>query len=224
MSTVKVLCAKCRQTTKHTVIHEVSEFYTPENCPAMQINHAEGTWQIIRCNGCEDVSFREFWTTSEDREGAEQIFPPRSQDSLRPKTFANMPIAIVRIYRETIDAYNVDAVTLCAVGVRVIVEAICADRGIDNGPVELRNGGITRKKDLQGKIEGLREKGFVTVDHSNALHKTRLFGNEAAHELRRPGRDTLKSAIEIVEHTLESMYDLTEKARSLTLLKRTRKP
>lgn len=225
--TVKVLCERCRRATKHTVIHEVSEFYTPENHPGMQIDHADGTWQIIRCNGCDEVSFRTFWTTSEDPEGTEQIFPPRSSNSLQPKTFLNVPFAIVRIYRETVDAYNVDAATLCAVGVRAIVEAICADRGIANGPVEQKRGEktiIIRKTNLEGKVEGLREKGFVTVDHSNALHETRLFGNEAAHELQRPGRETLKSAVEIMEHTLENMYDLTVKARSLRLSKRSRKP
>jgi hypothetical protein len=82
---------------------------------------------------------------------------------------------------------------------------------------------IVRKTNLEGKVEGLREKGFVTVDHSTVLHETRLFGNEAAHELQRPRPETVKSAVEIMEHTLENMYELTVKARSLRLSKRTRK-
>ncbi len=224
---MKVLCKRCRRTTKHTVIHEVRESYTPENHSEMQIDYADATWQIIRCNGCDEVSFREFWTTSEDPEGTEEIYPLRSADSLQPKAFLNVPAEIVRIYRETIDAYNVDAATLCAVGVRAIVEAICADRGIANGPVKQKKGGkevIVRKTNLEGKIEGLREKGFVTVDHATVLHESRLFGNEAAHELERPGRKTLKSAVEMMEHTLENMYELTVKARSLRCLKHTRKP
>jgi len=227
MSTVKVLCKQCKGTTKHAVIHEVRESYTPGNWPGMQIAYANATWQIIRCNGCDEVSFREFWTSSDDPEGTENIYPPRSAESLQPKTFANVPFEIVRIYRETIDAYNIDAATLCALGVRTIVEAICADRGIADGPVEQKGGGktvIVRKTNLQGKIEGLREKGFVTADHATVLHKTRLFGNEAAHELKRPGRQTLKSAVEIMEHTLENMYELTVKARSLGLSRRLRKP
>ncbi len=226
MSTLTALCKKCRGMTKHTVVHELHESYTPENYPEMQIDYANGRWQIIRCNGCSEVSFREFWITSEDPEGSEEIYPPRSADSLRPKTLLNVPWQIVRIYHETINAYNADAATLCAVGVRAIVEAICADRGIANGPVEQMRSGkkvTVRKTNLEGKIEGLREKAFVTVDHAIVLHETRLFGNEAAHELKRPGRDTLKSAVEIMEHTLENMYELTVKARSLRLSKGTRK-
>lgn len=226
MSTVKVLCERCRRTTNHTVVQEVRESYTPENHPEMQIDYAAGTWQIIRCNGCEEVSFRQFWTTSEDPQGVEEIYPPRSADSLQQKTLLNVPFDIVRIYRETVDAFNVDAATLCAVGVRAIVEAICADRGIANGPVKQKRAGktvVVRKTNLEGKIEGLREKGFISVDHAAVLHETRLFGNEAAHELARPNRDTLRSAVEIMEHTLENMYELTVKARSLRLSKRNTK-
>jgi uncharacterized protein DUF4145 len=227
MVMVKVLCDRCRRTTRHAVIHEVRESYTPENDPEMRIDHAAGTWQIIRCNGCDDVSFREFWISSEDPEGAERIFPPRSLDSRQAKTFINVPFGIIRIYREMIDAYNVDAATLCAVGVRAIVEAICRERRIASGPVEQKRGGkavTVRRTNLEGKVEGLREMGFVTADHANALHETRLFGNEAAHELQRPGREVLKSAVEIIEHTLENMYELTAKARSLGLSKQVRKP
>ena len=32
----------------------------------MQIDHAEGTCEIIQCVGCETVSFRELWLTNED--------------------------------------------------------------------------------------------------------------------------------------------------------------
>jgi hypothetical protein len=227
MAIVKVLCGRCRQTTRHTVIHEVCESFTPENSPEMQIEYASATWQMIRCNGCDEISFREYWRTSEDPEGTEQVYPPRRGDSLQPKTFLNVPAEIVRIYRETIDAYNVDAATLCAVGVRAIVEAICADRGIVNGPVKQKRGAktvIIHKTNLEGKIEGLREKGFVTVNHSTVLHETRLFGNEAAHEMRRPDREALQSAVEIIEHTLENMFELPVKARSLRPSKRLRKP
>ena len=174
-----------------------------------------------------EVSFREFWITSEDPERTEQIYPPRSADSLQAKTISCVPHDIMRIYRETIDAFNVDAVTLCAGGVRTVVEAICADREIADGPLQRKKGGKTvtvRRKNLEGKIEGLREKGFVTVDHANVLHETRLFGNEAVHELERPARETLKSAVEIMEHTLENMYELSMKARSLRLSSRKRKP
>jgi hypothetical protein len=40
-------------------------------------------------------------------------------------------------------------------------------------------------------------------------------GNDAIHELSRPSEDDLHVAIEIVEHTLESLYEIPEKAEAL---------
>lgn len=68
---------------------------------------------------------------------------------------------------------------------------------------------------VSAKIEGLKEKELVTSDHAVVLHETRLFGNEAVHELRQPQRQELRTAIEIAEHTLENIYEIATKARAL---------
>ena len=62
---------------------------------------------------------------------------------------------------------------------------------------------------------GFRKKGLLTHPSAQALHEHRYLGNTAVHELARPSAEELKSAIEIVEHVLEQLYELPEKAEEL---------
>jgi hypothetical protein len=125
-----------------------------------------------------------------------------------------------RIYRETIEAYNNELYTLTAGGLRAIVEAICIDKAIADGPVEEKDkatGGtkIVRRNNLQGKIFGMAEKGFLTQKQAEVLHEHRFMGNEALHDLEMPDPDNLKLAIDIIEHTLVTIYELEHRAAAL---------
>lgn len=74
---------------------------------------------------------------------------------------------------------------------------------------------IVRRDDLEGRISGLQEKGLLTHSSAQTLQEHRYLGNSAVHELARPCADELKLAIEIVEHVLEHLYELPEKAEEL---------
>ncbi len=51
------------------------------------------------------------------------------------------PEILDRLYRETIDAFNNSSFLFCAGGLRALVEGICADRGVTDGPkVNLETG------------------------------------------------------------------------------------
>ncbi len=47
---------------------------------------------------------------------------------------------------------------------------------------------------------------------SDILHQFRYMGNEALHELATPSQEELKLAIQIVEHILESIFEIPNKA------------
>lgn len=64
------------------------------------------------------------------------------------------------------------------------------------------------KSNLEGKINGLAQKKFLTAQNAEALHEHRFLGNDALHELTQPSSEELKLAIEIVEHTFKSVFDL----------------
>ena len=183
-------------------------------------------YQVIQCGGCESISFRHTSWFSEDADPmsgesgeTERLYPKRGLETLPTKPYYNVPSNLRRIYSELIDCFNNDSPTLCAAGLRAIVEGICAERGVVDGPVEqtLKDGSkkIVRKDDLRGRISGLQEKGLLTQTSSDTLHEHRYLGNDAVHQLARPSTDELRLAIEIVEHTLEQLYELPEKAEEL---------
>jgi hypothetical protein len=110
---------------------------------------------------------------------------------------------------------------LCAAGLRASIEGLCAANGVSDGPVEVQKADgtteIKRKSNLEGKISGLSEKGLLTNKSAELLHEHRYIGNDAVHELSRPSDADLKTAIEIVEHMFESLYEIPEKAEALKI-------
>jgi hypothetical protein len=218
---MKALCVQCKVETNHIVLREITRFSGDEEF------WTEGKWQIIECKGCEGISFREVWKCSEDIDPSTSVtlYPFRSFYSLTRKSFINVPDKIKSIYNEVIDAFNRGLLVLCSGGIRAVIDGICLTEGIHGGPVEMKKHGeiiIQRKKDLQGKIGGLYEKKLLTKQHAEVLHEHRLLGNEALHSLNPPTRKELKIAIEIIEHTLVNIYELSEKRSDLRYIKQKR--
>jgi len=163
----------------------------------------------------------------DDDGSIERVYPLRNNDAINARPFHNVPPKLRRIYSELVDCLNNDSPTLCAAGLRALVEGICAQQGITDGPVQARaKGGGTqtlRKDNLEGRISGLQEKGLLTQTSAQTLHEHRYLGNSAVHELARPATDELKLAVEIVEHALEQLYELPEKAAELQAIARRKK-
>jgi hypothetical protein len=153
------------------------------------------------------------------------LFPVRSKDKLAAKDFFNAPPNLRRIYRETIDSFNAECYTICAGGLRAIVEGICAANGVTNGPVEKEIKGkieIRQSKQLDGKISGLREKDILTKKKAELLHSHRYLGNDALHQLQMPSVDELRLGIEILEHVLIELYEIQDKAKEMEWRRRQR--
>ena len=237
-STVRVHCIKCQGETKHLVIQDVeasgSECIGTWEDGNLELHHDfidwDDSYQIVQCQGCETISFRHLHWFSEDgnpefrEEGTtERLYPQRSKRTMATAEFLNVPMELRRIYRETIDAFNYELLTLCAGGLRTLVEGICAHHGVKDGQVEkkIKDGivKLERKTNLEGKIAGLHEKGILTKPQSDQLHEHRYLGNEALHELLQPSPTELSLAIDIIEHTLKSLYEMPKKRKRLKELK-----
>lgn len=228
---LEVYCVVCKNETDHLV---VQSFDTDLNEPDEGF-FAHMHYQIIQCQGCKTVSFRQNEWCSEWGGGGDgldngtqtTLYPKRSNKMRETKTYFDAPNEVRRVYRETIESFNNELTTLCAAGLRAIVEGICADKCISKGPVEkLQKDGakkIKREKTLEGKIAGLAEKGILTNKHAEMLHEHRFMGNEAVHELEAPSLDELTHAIEIIEHTLDALYEMPDKAEILRRMQSRRK-
>jgi Domain of unknown function (DUF4145) len=232
---VKVVCISCKNVNRHKVISSVDQsgkeimeeeydywYYWSKN------------YQIIECQGCGTISFRTESSNSEEcnnEDGepymTELVYPKRTIDSWNAKDFFNLPYNLRRIYRETIDCYNNENLTLCGAGVRALVEGLCKENNIEGGEIEIKheNGTVTKKRvdSLQGKINGLYEKGVLPKESAEILHEHRYLGNYAIHDLTSPNKDELSLAIEILEHLFDNIYEIPHKANQLKF-KRLSKP
>lgn len=219
---VTILCIKCNRLTKHRITASLDKSGSEENRQEDWSIEWIDNYQIIECQGCENVTFRHLNWFSEavvpecDEDGfTERLYPKRDANTLTTRQFLNVPTTLRRIYSEVIDCFNNECLTLCAAGLRGIVEGVCANQSILNGPVTCpaKGGGtqVVRKDNLEGKIFGLHEKGILTQISAETLHNHRYIGNDAMHDLMKPSTDELKLAIEIVEHILEQLYEIPEK-------------
>ena len=201
---MKLPCNFCGQQTNHEVVRSHTQSHWFEDNPDMQIDYAKHTWEIIQCAGCDLVSFRELLSTSEEWGPTETRYPEADKDQLAAKSFLQVPANIYRIYRESIRSFNIGNHILCAAGLRIVIEGICEDAMTTEDA-----------KNLDKKIDDLHEQGILSKKHAKILQTLRSIGNKAVHELRPPQKDDLKEAIEIVEHTLENLYGLSEKGNKL---------
>ncbi len=230
---MKIQCVDCHQETNHEALQSHTERLTQDERPEMSVEWAEGRWEILKCRGCDDITFRVVWTSSDDidddgkRVEFSQLFPPRGKNVLVEKPFINAPLVVRRIYREVLAAFNNDSTLLCGAGIRMLVEATSSELGVTDGLVPrrdqsraiLRDGSgsplTDRRNNLEGKIYGLAEKGHLTAAHAEVLHGHRFLGNDAVHDFRAGDTDALKAAIEIIEHTLEHLFEIPLRARML---------
>lgn len=220
-----VLCPECHRETDHLIVEAVNVYFRGEYDSEFSVDGATD-YQIIECQGCHTFSFRtEGWFSEDDGRNI-NLYPKRSEDELPVRDLLRInrkTIKLRKIYREVIQTYNNELYTLCAAGLRSIIEGICAERNISDGQVEYtdKNGDkkASRSKKLQGKIAGLAEKDVLTKDNAEILHELRFLGNEAVHELATPQPEELQLGIEIIEHILENIYDLPAKAKELKAIR-----
>jgi hypothetical protein len=230
----KAFCATCKAETNHLVVQSTdvtgSEViqYGPGSDDRDTIAWSD-RYQIVQCQGCDTYSFRQKswfseaqqWYSPNDFDDGTTtwLYPQRGKDVLTAKEFHNVPKNLRAIYKEVVSCFNNDAPILCAAGLRATIEGLCAANAVSDGPIDVTKPDgtvmVKRKDNLEGKISGLCEKGILTKTNADILHEHRYMGNDAVHELSRPSEETLRLAIEIVEHTLESLYEIPEKAEAL---------
>jgi hypothetical protein len=120
-----------------------------------------------------------------------------------------LPYNLEGIYREIIRSFNNKIYILCAGGLRALLEGICKDKEIDGHNLfeKINNLKSIKTQNEAGQIEG----SVIGSKHAEILHNHRAFGNDALHDLKVPNPTDLKLLIEIIEHTIENIYELDYK-------------
>lgn len=237
----KLYCQRCKRHTNHHTLSKdnVSLTYTISSS-YYDDYHFHDEYHIVQCLGCDNVCFANVYSGDDcqavDENGhlfydtAYTVYPEEPKREVVNKkifhqviNFTNVPTFINQVYHEVVAAVNTGANLLPAAGLRTIVEAICKDIEVSDGFVYNedgthmeKNGGRVRSNKLQGKINGLQELGVITLPQRNILHQVRKLGNYAVHEIEFPKRRTISLGIEIIEKTLENIYELDKYDLAIT--------
>jgi len=206
--TLPVPCGSCQQKTQHRILAAID--YSGES-DSGDI-HVWGSAQVIQCQGCEAIGFRDVSTCSENigPEGPEQderLYPERPKRSVTDELYLrqdvyDVPDIIQIVYRETLAAVQHDLPTLAGIGIRAVIEATCQ---------HLKATG----RNLEIKIDKLAELSYLTPAGSEILHGIRLIGNDAAHEIKAPSIKQITAALKVIDHLLLGVFVLPQEASVL---------
>ena len=206
----RLICKECSRETLHSIVASFNE-NTSENCGGGNLVNWYYKNQIIQCLGCETVSFRTISTFSEDIEYDHDGIPyypetikyyPARSEGLKSIESYLLPYKIQEIYRETILSIENEQYVLAGIGIRAIVETICKDLNATGD-------------NLFHKINSLKDLSIVTEEGTAFLHKLRVLGNDAAHEVKAHNSQQLELAMKIIEHMLDGTYIIPNKVQDV---------
>jgi len=211
---IRTHCNKCGQDMNHQVLMDYCENGTVILDSDYDFRYGKidytgnfrNDYQIIKCSGCDTISYRNYNYFSEyqndfDNDGTWEERYPMLVRRIK-KELKYLPSTLTQIYEEVIMTYNNEGFILCAAGIRAILEGICKDKGIAHG-------------NLFEKIKKMSEQGLVSKQHENILQKLRFLGNDAIHDLQIPTKEEIDAALDIIEHIIESFYEILGKASIL---------
>lgn len=202
----EVVCNRCDTETNHLVCGSVEYSWGDDNIQGID------NYELIKCSGCDSVSLRIGSSNSDEPEydekgnvtypESELIYPSRLRGRILLEEVYYLPDKVRSIYKETHLALCTELKILVGIGIRSLVEAVCSE--------ENAKGQI-----LEKKIDDLVAKEVLTKRSAAILHKTRLLGNVAAHQIKVPSDAELDVAFDIVENLLETVYIIPKKAERL---------
>ncbi|HDN9004730.1 TPA: DUF4145 domain-containing protein [Aeromonas veronii] len=199
-----VACTQCAGKTRHKVLLSVDQSGYDSD---YEIDWNE-SHQVIRCQGCNTLSFRHETSNSDDYiQVGHNDYEPVIRETLFPSRIEGrkdlgqhviyLPIDLRRVYAETMQALNNDSPVLAGIGLRAMVETVCKEKAAQGN-------------DLYKKINDLQSKQVLTPTGADILHKVRTLGNDAAHEVKPHSPDQLALAMDVVEHMLKDVYILPQ--------------
>jgi len=199
-------CRECHKNTRHEIMALASK-----RTEEWFVNELQ-TWSVVRCMGCLTYSFQlkqeDFDEVEEDFDGelqhavTFQVFPSVITNHRALTSTHHLPRLINTIYQQTLKALSQHANVLASVGLRACIEAVCNNLDISGA-------------NLQRRIDQLFKAGHVSNGDKKRLHAIRFLGNDAAHEIKQPKSEDIRIALEVVEHLLNTVYILENRAKGL---------
>ena len=204
-----VVCKSCGKETNHKIIASYKNRWEEIERGEYSV---DGTirYQILQCNGCEEVTFRVVETFSEDfsydNDGIylnkKFTHYPARVLGLKSDFEDSLPDKIQQVYDETVIAIENELLVLAGIGIRAIVDLVCKDLH-------------PKGKILSHQINWLRENAHISEKGKDALHEVRELGNKSAHEGEKNTSKIIIVAMQVVEHLLNDVYIISNSTDSL---------
>ena len=121
---------------------------------------------------------------------------------LNEQDLDDLPVMILRMYEELQKALQHEMKLLAAIGLRMLIEAVCL-----NLKITARN--------LQDQIKSLLDLGHISKNNSSVLNELRKIGNISAHKIKAPSDSILEAALEAVNHLLKTIYVVPKRTKRL---------
>jgi len=212
----------CRLCDGHTNHMRLSEETTAEILYTYEgeaVGDIPETWSVFKCMGCDSLLLQIVTEPPWQKEPEVSFFPALSK-AREEKAYQQLPKNLRVLYQEVVSSFNQDLALLCASGLRSLVEGICDNKGIVDGP----NAKGIKTRNLEGRINSLIK--FVPPNIVANLHSFRFLGNNALHRLSKPSKTDLQLALNVIEDLLNVVYDLDYHAQRLfnRATKKARKP
>lgn len=193
---IKLLCRECHKTTNHAVLFTRTKSGETED--------GDIWWRVenhlVQCKGCENVALYRHSVDSESLpDTTDEVFPDPEQGREPIKDDYLLPKQLRQIYHETLRAIDAKQLILTGIGIRAVVETVCAERD-------------AKGANLAEKIDDLAKQGVLTPEGARLLHKLRVIGNKAAHEVKPHDPRELSLAMDVINHLVLGVYVLPKHA------------
>jgi hypothetical protein len=192
---IKAECPECLSLCNHVLHFEIYRYDT-------LFPDLKSIFQIIQCKGCETISLQYKEREKNGKEivynfPSDHLYPAtNSEIFLKTKELKEMPKIVQGVYKEMKLALNSGLNLLAGIGLRMIVESVCIDQQISG-------------HNLKEKIIELQKLGHISVKALPVVDRLREIGNISAHKIQSIEIESLKHAVEIVNHLLKSVYILS---------------
>ena len=142
-STKKIHCNTCQLETHHQLFATYPRLH--KNKVGMVFEFKYRMWI---CKGCDTAVFEETymgylpylgipkkgsWEEALSKKNAAwklNLYPKRKVSDLEPKSFNFLDDKLKQLYQEVVESFNNDSRILCTIGLRALLEGICADKGV----------------------------------------------------------------------------------------------
>ncbi|HLF72091.1 MAG TPA: DUF4145 domain-containing protein [Dehalococcoidia bacterium] len=198
----RLFCNACRRPTWH-------KFRWTER-KELELVQAPGytedeTWTIWECSGCESLVAEVELDAPYLTEPEITYYPGRTLELAERKRYRHIPKRLGAIYDEIIEAFNRRSWTLCAAGLRALLEAVCVS--IDPKAAGPRMSFPQKLASLESVVPGK-----IVANLSNF----QFLGNQALHELKAPNPADLALSIEVLEDVMNVVFELDYKSANLS--------